>query len=62
MHTRNALRDTVKSLRRGTATREKEHYRNQEQCFGQVHFSPWLFHEQLMLPYKFKDILTKRLK
>lgn len=62
MHTRNALRDTMKSLRRGTATREKEHYRNQEQCFGQVHFSPRLFHEQLMLPYKFKDILTKRLK
>lgn len=51
----------MKSLRRGTVMGEKEHYRNQEQCFDQVHFSPWLFHEQLMLSYKFKDILTKRL-
>lgn len=62
MCTRNALRDSTKLLRRGTVTREKEHYRNQEQHFGQVHFSPWLFHKQLMLSYKFKDILTKRLK
>ena len=52
----------MKLLRRGTVTRGKEHYRNQERCFGQVYFSLWLFHEQLMLSYKFKDILTERIK
>jgi len=42
--------------------REKEHYRNHERCFGQVYFSLWLFHEQLILFYKSRDILTERIE
>lgn len=38
MCTRNAPRDPTK-LQRGTVIREKEHYRNQEQCLGQALFS-----------------------